>query len=834
MADYVAGKVIYKLEIDSRTFDRDLDKSRDKIKALGKEADSSSKRTNSSLGNVAKDSLKDVNKGFRQINLTVDSFGRSTVKKFTEVNEAGRKVVISQKEIAATSDFMRRQMVSNLNGVIRSLEVTEKKARRTKDEVSSFRQEIREAAVAVRSLQVAFSGFTGAALISAVVTASAVLVELTGAVVAASGALLTFPAGALVAATAIGTIRTAIFGLEDAFKALADGDPEKIAETLGKLSPAAQRFVLAAQGFKNAFDPVRRVVQENLFANIDQDIARIGQGAMPALEKGLGRVAGAMNNVLREAAKTVNAPFFNGLIERSTAGTAEVIKTLSGAITPLAEVIDRVVQAGMPFVQQFAEFITQGLKSAAAFLKTEAGMGALKEQISGGLSVVKQLMALVGSLITTLGVLFKASGSGGQTLIETLTGIIDKFNAWASSAEGQKTLANLFNYLNKVLAASFVIIGAIAGVIANVLNFVASLPQPVQDVIASFVAFGIVMTPVIMGLATFINSLIALGPVFGFVKAIFLSVGGVLGSFGSAVLKVAVQAGGFLLRLAAQALLAGARIALGFLIGMGPIGWVIAAVIGLVTIIVLNFDKIKKFISDAWTKISTWAIQAWSNIKSTVSGAWSNLKTTVSRGVSGVVNFVKELPGKILKALGNTGKMLWDAGKNILEGLGNGINSAVDGVKNKLKEFAQGALDSIKSFFGIHSPSRVMAKMGGYMMQGFALGIVRNTGQAISAATNASEAALAGFNTNSTSSPTLAINAATALRAKASGAVGETSVSSASSPMAQTVNVKVDITGVMAGSQAEKRRVAKDLIEAINQELRTKRLPEIGNGAIAA
>ena len=51
-------------------------------------------------------------------------------------------------------------------------------------------------------------------------------------------------------------------------------------------------------------------------------------------------------------------------------------------------------------------------------------------------------------------------------------------------------------------------------------------------------------------------------------------------------------------------------------------------------------------------------------------------------------------------------------------------------VVNKVKEIASGALDAIKNFFGIHSPSRVMSQMGNYMMEGLQKGIEK-TGQAV-------------------------------------------------------------------------------------------------------
>lgn len=63
------------------------------------------------------------------------------------------------------------------------------------------------------------------------------------------------------------------------------------------------------------------------------------------------------------------------------------------------------------------------------------------------------------------------------------------------------------------------------------------------------------------------------------------------------------------------------------------------------------------------------------------------------------------------------------AGKNLVMGVVNGIGAGVGWVRDKITEVCSNALDALKSFFGIHSPSTVMAKMGGYIMQGWGDGI---------------------------------------------------------------------------------------------------------------
>ena len=73
------------------------------------------------------------------------------------------------------------------------------------------------------------------------------------------------------------------------------------------------------------------------------------------------------------------------------------------------------------------------------------------------------------------------------------------------------------------------------------------------------------------------------------------------------------------------------------------------------------------------------------------------------------------------------------AGGNLIDGLIKGIGDAKDRVVQKIKDIAKGAVDTFKSWLGIASPSKVMAKMGGYMMQGLTLGIEGGGSGAVSA-----------------------------------------------------------------------------------------------------
>lgn len=169
----------------------------------------------------------------------------------------------------------------------------------------------------------------------------------------------------------------------------------------------------------------------------------------------------------------------------------------------------------------------------------------------------------------------------------------------------------------------------------------------------------------------------------------------------------------------------------------GPIGVAILTIIQ-------NWDTIKQFFANLWgairdTATSVWNgltgffVGVWNTVSGAVSGAWNGIRNAVAGGVNSVVGFVRSLPGGILSALGNLGALLINAGHDLIIGFVKGMGNASGAVVNKIKDICKGALDAVKSFFGIHSPSRVMEKMGDFWGQGFAGGIKGSVGAIMSA-----------------------------------------------------------------------------------------------------
>ncbi|WP_187252126.1 hypothetical protein [Geobacillus sp. AYS3] len=88
---------------------------------------------------------------------------------------------------------------------------------------------------------------------------------------------------------------------------------------------------------------------------------------------------------------------------------------------------------------------------------------------------------------------------------------------------------------------------------------------------------------------------------------------------------------------------------------------------------------------------------------------------------------------------------LKETGKNIIEGLINGISSMAHSVYKKAKEIADKVKDTIQSALGIHSPSRVMMEIGKYTVQGLIVGIESESGNLRKAVEKMSDALVPNF-----------------------------------------------------------------------------------------
>lgn len=142
--------------------------------------------------------------------------------------------------------------------------------------------------------------------------------------------------------------------------------------------------------------------------------------------------------------------------------------------------------------------------------------------------------------------------------------------------------------------------------------------------------------------------------------------------------------------------------------------------------------------------------------------AWAVIQAVFSTAFNIILGFIgfwaKVFTGDFtgaMETVKNTAKRIWDnivsifksinlaeIGRNIIQGLVNGIKSMASAVGNAVSGIAKAIPSKIKSFLGIHSPSRVLMELGEFTGEGFVNGIKSMIRQVADASTGMANAAI--------------------------------------------------------------------------------------------
>lgn len=148
---------------------------------------------------------------------------------------------------------------------------------------------------------------------------------------------------------------------------------------------------------------------------------------------------------------------------------------------------------------------------------------------------------------------------------------------------------------------------------------------------------------------------------------------------------------------------------------------------GIQSVVSGAINAVSGVISSVLSGISGIFSNVWNGIKGAVSSAWSGITSAVSSGVSSMMNFITSIPSRIMGVFSGAGSWLLSAGKNIIQGLINGITNAIGGAISAVKNAVGGIIDGAKSLLGIASPSKVFDREIGRMIPaGLGRGVSEN------------------------------------------------------------------------------------------------------------
>lgn len=135
------------------------------------------------------------------------------------------------------------------------------------------------------------------------------------------------------------------------------------------------------------------------------------------------------------------------------------------------------------------------------------------------------------------------------------------------------------------------------------------------------------------------------------------------------------------------------------------------------------FNPIGNWFAAKWEGVKLLTGAVWSGIKSIVSAAWNGLISIITN--SSLFQSVVNGWTRIFDYLGTLKDKMLNIGKNIIDGLVSGIKSGFDSLKSTWASINNYMPSFMKKKMDIHSPSRVMAGLGGHIVDGIGVGMLQ-------------------------------------------------------------------------------------------------------------
>ncbi|QGJ88778.1 tape measure protein [Mycobacterium phage Yecey3] len=520
------------------------------------------------------------------------------------------------------------------------------------------------------------------------------------------------------AAPIIGLVATALAALPSLVSAFAAG---------------GGAIALGMDGIKKAMEPLNPMLETmkaNVSAVFEQRLAPMVQQIsqmMGPLDAGMQTVANGLSNMAQGMVDAFSNPTAISQLNTMLANSAGLFSQLQGPMNTLSTAWINLSTAGSQsfgnlsatignFANGFNEMvnnITQsgalgaaldGLKMVTDSLGNvfnnlmQSGVEAMG-QMGGPMSTFINgfgdlLVSLMPALTSFSNLLFNVLGTLGSSLAPIVTALTPAFTMLADTlgtllAGNLKTLGTLLTPVAELLGGAIATaLQTLQPLLPGLIDSFAQLANTLVTGLAPYIpqlatAFGQIVGAVVQLVPVIISSLLpAFQQMLPAIMKMVPSVVSLAQSFAQ-MMPTIVAIVGVIIQFAGAIMQAGASIASFLISGLSQLAGILTSVIA---------------------KVAEWV------------ASWKS-------GVDEVSNWVGQLPGKIKGWFDDAGSWLIEAGKNVVQGLINGIGSMISAAVSKAKELAGSVKDAVTSFLGIHSPSRVMEEIGGHTGQGFINGL---------------------------------------------------------------------------------------------------------------
>lgn len=458
-----------------------------------------------------------------------------------------------------------------------------------------------------------------------------------------------------------------------------------------------------------------------------QSLAKGNYAMLDNLKLGYGGTKTEMQRLIKDAAKLDSSVDANSMsygnmvkalhaVQENMGITGTTAKEASSTISGSWEGVKSTWANLMPALIQGGDSFDQCVKNLVSSAKTfgKNVMPAVKSALSGVGSLVTELAPIIAaelpSMITSV---LPSLISGAVTLVNGLVGALPSII--------QAVIPPLAEGAMQLVQGLITSIQSNIGLISNVaIQLITSFAQFILQSVPQILLVGMqLLISLVQGIAQQLPTLIPMA-----IQAIMTLVQGLIG-----MLPQLITAGIQLI----VALVNGLVAALPQLIPAG-----IQAILALINGIVAAIPQLTQASIDLIPVVVTALIQ---NLPQIINGG-IQLIVALIQGLGQAIPQLMAFMPQIVRTIIDTLKSidLVSVGKDLIQGLINGIGSMLGAVKDAAANVAKGAANAIKGFLGINSPSRLMIEYGQYTGAGLAKGVQNTQGAVNNAATGLSAA----------------------------------------------------------------------------------------------
>ncbi len=201
------------------------------------------------------------------------------------------------------------------------------------------------------------------------------------------------------------------------------------AQNLALLSPEAQKFVKTILELRPAWNAVASTIQDNLFRGLSDDVRSLATIYFPVLEKGLGRIATAMNGMAQYAAKALMSPENVAAVNNILGNTRTLIDNAKTALGDFITGFLGLSSIGSDYLPAIGKWLADIARSFKDWVS--ANPDKIRGFIQDGIQAFHDMYDILGNVIDFFAVLFQGSSEKGKGFLGTLKDITAAMVTWA-------------------------------------------------------------------------------------------------------------------------------------------------------------------------------------------------------------------------------------------------------------------------------------------------------------------------------------------------------------------------------------------------------------------